>query len=94
MTFNILSCNRDDHVKNFSYLMNNSGEWALSPAYDITFSKGPGGEHSMTVDGEGRSPSIKNIYSLGEKAGLKKNEVIQIIEEVSQAVNHWNVYAE
>jgi serine/threonine-protein kinase HipA len=94
MTFNILSCNRDDHVKNFSYLMNSSGEWALSPAYDITFSKGPGGEHSMTVDGEGRSPSIKNIYSLGEKAGLKKNEVIQIVEEVSQAVNHWNVYAE
>jgi len=54
MVFNILSCNRDDHVKNFSYLMNSSGEWALSPAYDITFSKGPGGEHSMTVDGEGR----------------------------------------
>ena len=36
--FNVLACNRDDHVKNFSFLMDQDGRWRLSPAYDLTFS--------------------------------------------------------
>jgi serine/threonine-protein kinase HipA len=38
--FNVLSHNRDDHAKNFSFLMDNHGEWKLAPAYDLTFSSG------------------------------------------------------
>ena len=94
MVFNIFSNNRDDHVKNFSFIMNEDGEWSLSPAYDITFSTGPGGEHSMTVDGEGRSPSIKNIYRLGEKSGLKKKDITLIVDHISQVIINWPKYAE
>ncbi|WP_078403915.1 HipA domain-containing protein [Elizabethkingia ursingii] len=31
--------NRDDHSKNFTFLMNELGEWRLSSAYDLTFFK-------------------------------------------------------
>lgn len=53
--FNVLSHNRDDHSKNFSFVMNAEGRWSVAPAYDLTFSYGPGGEHSTTVMGEGRT---------------------------------------
>ena len=53
--FNILTHNRDDHAKNFSFLMSAEGMWSVSPAYDLTFSSGPAGEHSTTVMGEGNN---------------------------------------
>ena len=94
MVFNIFANNRDDHVKNIAFIMNHDGEWSLSPAYDLTFSTGPGGEHSMTVDGEGRVPSIENIRNLGKKSGIKQNDVSLIIDQVRQVVDGWSEYAE
>lgn len=57
--------NRDDHAKNFSFLMNESGEWERSPSYDITFSNGPGGEQSTTVMGEGKKPDVTAFNGYG-----------------------------
>lgn len=36
--FNVFAYNRDDHSKNFSFLMNGKGNWKMVPAYDLTFS--------------------------------------------------------
>jgi len=94
MVFNVFAHNRDDHVKNFAFIMDQNGEWSLSPAYDLTFSLGPGGEHSMTIDGEGKSPSRGNILRLGEKSGLKKKDLNLIVDEIAQAVTNWPKYAE
>jgi serine/threonine-protein kinase HipA len=44
--FNVLACNRDDHAHNFAYLMDETGAWRLSPAFDLTHSNGPGGYHN------------------------------------------------
>ena len=52
--FNVLAHNRDDHAKNFSYMMSKTGEWKLSPAYGLTFSSGPHGEQSTIVVGKGK----------------------------------------
>lgn len=41
--FNLFSHNRDDHAKNFSFLMDEKGVWKMSPVYDATFSYGPSG---------------------------------------------------
>jgi serine/threonine-protein kinase HipA len=49
--FNVFSHNRDDHAKNFSFLMEAQGVWSVSPAYDLTFSSGPAGEHSTYGNG-------------------------------------------
>ena len=32
--FNVLTHNRDDHAKNFSFIMDEQHRWHLSPAYD------------------------------------------------------------
>jgi serine/threonine-protein kinase HipA len=90
--FNLLSHNRDDHAKNFSFLMKEDGSWILSPAYDLTFSYGPGGEHSTTYLGEGKNPSIETLKKLAKKHHI--NGVDHIIEEVSNAVARFKNYAQ
>ncbi len=91
--FNVLAHNRDDHAKNFSYLLDDaSGQWALSPAYDLIFSAGPNGEQSMMVMGEGRNPGIDQLRALGKKHSIKKAE--DIIDEVRSAIARWKDFAD
>ena len=87
--FNVMSHNRDDHAKNFSFIMDTKGEWKLSPAYDITFSPGPGGQQSTTVLGEGKNPSSAHLNTLGQKAKLNDNTVAKIIEHTQHALAEW-----
>jgi serine/threonine-protein kinase HipA len=94
MVFNIFAHNRDDHVKNFAYLLNDSNEWRLAPAYDLTFAYGPGGEHTMTVAGEGRSPDRSHILQVAKSAGISKNQADEIIEKVAAAVADWQRFAQ
>lgn len=87
--FNVLAHNRDDHSKNFSFLMNEAGEWRLSPAYDLTFSSGPGGEQSSMVMGEGKSPGLSHLRALGEEVGIRKVLVDDIIDQTRAALADW-----
>lgn len=91
--FNVLSHNRDDHAKNFSFLMDENGTWKVSPAYDLTFSSGPAGEHCTTVMGEGKQPILSHFLKLGEICGIPKEKTLHIIDEVKNAVSHWNLFA-
>ena len=94
MVFNALAHNRDDHVKNFAFLLDDStGDWTLSPAYDLLHSPGPGGEHSMTFAGEGKKPEHSHMLRLAERAGVSEREAIAIIDEVHSAVSHWSRHA-
>lgn len=88
--FNVLAHNRDDHSKNFSFLMNEAGEWRLSPAYDLTFSSGPGGEQSTMVMGEGKAPRLSHLRALGEAAGVRKSQVADIIDQTRAALSGWS----
>lgn len=90
--FNVFAHNRDDHSKNFSFLMDKSGAWTVAPAYDLTFSYGVGREHSMMVMGEGKAPGTKHLLQLAEKFGFKKPE--QTIDEVRDAVQNWKKFAD
>ncbi len=94
MIFNVAANNRDDHVKNFSFMINDNWEWAMTPAYDITYSNGPGGEHSMDILGEGQSPGQKHILELGKKTGLSENEITLCIEQITTIVSQWSKYAQ
>lgn len=90
--FNVLAHNRDDHAKNVSYLLDDTtGRWSLAPAYDLTFSSGPGGEQSMTVLGEGRAPDATHLRALGDKHQIKNVKIV--IEEVQNAVLQWKAIA-
>lgn len=88
--FNVMAHNRDDHAKNFSFLMNEFGEWRLSPAYDLTFSNGPGGEQSTTVMGEGRNITLKHLTKLGKEAKLSQEFIENVIEQTIFAISKWS----
>ncbi len=94
MVFNVLAHNRDDHVKNFSYVMDDStGEWRLSPAYDLLYTIGPGGEHTMTIAGEGKTPNRSHMLQLASQADIPNRQAAAIIDEVQSAVARWPNHA-
>ena len=93
MVFNIVAHNRDDHVKNFSFILEPNMEWTLAPAYDLTFSPGPGGEHTLTVAGEGREPRLSHVLHLAGGAGITRKQAMDIIDEVTSAVTCWPRFA-
>jgi len=95
MLFNVLAHNRDDHAKNFSFILNDvTGQWALSPAYDLTFAHGPGGEHSTTVAGEGRAPGRHHFAQLAKQYDISQNEMESMSAEVAAAVKRWPEFAD
>jgi len=90
--FNVFVRNRDDHAKNFSFLMEDDGTWHTAPAYDLTFSAGPVGEHSTTIMGEGKKPNHSHLQALGKKLGLKKTD--EIIDQTHTAIANWSEFSE
>ena len=91
--FNLLAHNRDDHARQFTFLMGRDGLWRLAPAYDLTFSPGPGGEHSTTVLGQGRRIDRHHLLELGKYADLSATEAERIVGRVAAAVADWDRFA-
>lgn len=81
--FNVVFHNRDDHTKNFAYLMNESMQWELAPCYDLTYNVGVGGEHQMTVSGEGRHPGLQHLLKLATVVDLPETWARQTIERIT-----------
>lgn len=85
MCFNVFAHNRDDHAKNFSFVYDETKDrWHLSPAYDLTWSTTYYGEHTTTVDGNGRNPDMKEILTVGTGAGLTSGKCKKIAEEIRE----------
>ena len=81
--FNVMFNNRDDHSKNFSFLMGKDGRWQFSPAYDLTFNQGPNGEHQMDICGEARSPARKHLLELANRTGIAERAAARTIERIA-----------
>lgn len=94
MVFNVVAHNRDDHAKQFSFLMDRHGAWRAAPAYDLTFSDGINGEHTTTVDGEGRAPGDAEMLRIALKAGIKKPVALEIIEATRATIAGWPGWAD
>lgn len=93
MAFNVLSHNRDDHVKNFSYLMDRDGAWSLAPAYDLVFSEGPRGQHTMAVAGEAERPTERDMLRVSVDCDVDSRRALEIIRQVREAVGNWPQFA-
>jgi serine/threonine-protein kinase HipA len=91
--FNVLAHNRDDHAKNFSFLMDEQGTWRVSPSYDLTFSSGIAAEHCTMLMGEGKTPTLELLLKLAEVGGIKKQPAIEMIDEVRLAISQWPTFA-
>jgi serine/threonine-protein kinase HipA len=90
--FNVFAHNRDDHSKNFAFLMNELGTWKLAPAYDLTFSNSGHGMHSTMVANESANPTKKHLMELAEYFKIRNANTI--IEQVQSVIFNWKMYAE
>ncbi len=97
MVFNIVARNQDDHVKNIAFVMNKSGEWSLSPAFDVTYAYNPGGiwtaNHQMTLNGKRDGFEISDFEACAKLITMKRGRHKEIIEEVQKTVSTWPDYA-
>ncbi|GHT34087.1 toxin HipA [Bacteroidia bacterium] len=95
MTFNIAARNQDDHTKNFSFLMDKTGRWRLSPAYDMTYSYNPSGEytafHQLSINGKRGGFTKDDLLHVAKSMNIKKPA--EIIEEVINTVSQWRKIA-
>ena len=92
---NVIAHNRDDHLKNFSFLMDEKGRWSLAPFYDFTYAEGPNGWQTLSVAGEGANPGVDDLRRLANDVGLEKCESEPILDCVVEACRNlvvgWDV---
>ena len=72
--------------------MNEQGEWRVSPAYDLSYSSGPGGEHWMLVAREGARPDHTHLAALARAGDVKRFK--PVIDEVRAAVDRFASFAD
>ena len=98
MVFNIVARNQDDHVKNIAFLMDKSGQWSLSPAFDMTYSFNPSGSwtasHQMTLNGKRDDFTLDDFKACAKTASMKRGRADAIVNEVRETVSRWKGYAE
>lgn len=96
MVFNVIARNCDDHAKNFAFTMNQSGEWALSPAYDICHAYRPGSiwvsKQSLSVNGKRENITQTDLEQVAKQMNIKGSR--DIIKQVQEKVNDWESYAD
>ncbi len=92
--FNVAFNNRDDHPKNFAYIMSQDGQWKLSPAYDVTFCEGAGGYHQMDVMGEALEISRAQMLRLAEEAEMSPDAATGVIDSMCDVASRFTAIAE
>ena len=88
MVFNYLTENKDDHCKNFSYLVRKDSNgkfiWHLAPAYDLTLcTEGYNGQHATSVNSTGY-PTLRDFIAVGTKIKMTEKRCREIFDEVYQ----------
>lgn len=87
VVFNVVFHNRDDHPKNFAWLLSRESRWEVSPAFDLTFSDGPRGQHHMDVEGYGDAIPRSALLTLAQKHGIESTDAHEVIDRVLKVVD-------
>ena len=90
MVFNVATGNRDDHTKNFAFMLSDKTEWRNTPAYDVTWNQGIVGEHSMSVNGKGKDIRLEDILAIAGSASISRQDAGSVIEAVMESASGWN----
>ena len=99
MVFNVLGCNRDDHTKNFGFLMDADHRWELAPAYDVTyaFNPQPGkwtATQQLSIRGKREDITTDDMIALGRQVGVATVPKLKAaIEQVRAALEQWPGFA-
>lgn len=95
MVFNAMARNTDDHIKNFSFLMDEKGGWRLSPGYGLTYSYNPteylGSRHRLSINGKKKDFTMADFLTVADAVEISRPEVI--IEEIMDTIQQWPLFA-
>ena len=91
MIFNIKSGNKDDHSKNFSFLLNSRYQWQLAPAYDLTPSAGINGEQTCMVNGKGCNITDADLIKTAATVNVSEVEAKALIDQITTALREYNI---
>lgn len=99
MLFNLMARNQDDHTKNFSFLQDlSTGQWRLSPAYDLTYANGADwtAKHQLHINGKREASSITytDLLNVVERSGLSKKDLDYGINAIRESLSQWNAKAQ
>ncbi len=94
--FNIACVNCDDHTKNLAFMLDESGEWRLAPAYDMCFSHNPSAgkwtrQHQMLVNGKAWDITDDDLIALAVKFGIRQPKAL--LARVVDALARWPDFA-
>jgi len=95
MVFNVMARNCDDHTKNFAFTMDKSGQWKLSPAFDVCHAYRPGSDwvsqHALSIRGKRKNINRQDVLDLASEMNVKKAD--RIIDQISSVVQNWQSYS-
>ena len=95
LVFNVVARNQDDHTKNIAFLMDEEGEWRLSPAFDVTYAYNPDGawtaRHQMSVNGKREGIELADLMALATEMNIRQGR--EVVAAVLAAVGQWNGFA-
>jgi serine/threonine-protein kinase HipA len=92
MVFSLATVNYDDHLKNFAFLMDDAGDWSLSPAYDVAFAENGSwtSQHQMSVAGKFLDVTRNDCLRVASSFDIRDGHANEIIDEVLDAVSFWD----
>lgn len=97
MVFNVVARNQDDHVKNIAFLMDKTGKWSLSPAFDVMYAYNPSGawtaSHQMSLAGKRDDFTFDDFRTVAETVSMQRGRAEAITREVIDAVSRWREFA-
>jgi serine/threonine-protein kinase HipA len=95
--FNVVGRNQDDHTRNFGFLMDKSGKWELSPAFDMTYSFDPTGKwtrtHQIRLNRKQDEFSRKDLLQFARHCNLGEKVANRIIDNTIEAFSAFENYA-
>ena len=96
MVFNVMARNCDDHTKNFAFVMDRTGKWGLSPAFDVCHAYRPGSEwvsqHNLSVNGKRKNITTEDLMHVAKQMNVKKAKAI--VQQVADVISNWSAYAD
>ncbi len=99
MVFNVLGCNRDDHTKNFGFLLTEDGRWELAPAFDVSYAHNalPGkwtATQQMSVAGKRENITRADFIAAGRQSSVATVPKLNaVIDGVTAALAQWSKFA-
>lgn len=93
MVFNVVAHNRDDHTKQHAFIYGDDRRWRLAPAYDLTYSAGPNGEHYLAINGEAADVGAEAVLAVARMNDIKRTRIRAVVNDVLAAVGRFSAIA-